>query len=198
MNTPDNVLTAILAPGNVDAAWRWLCHSRRKFPPDADIWNLRFHRDTALPRILDELAAGRYRFASLQVITRADGEAVALWSAADALVLKMLTQALQAVLPVHQACAHVKGHGGHNAAVRQAHRWIAGGSYRFVCKTDIRSYYASIDKMQLLHLVSRHVRCPVTLDLLAKFLDYSVESDQGAGLRIAGHLGGAAVQAERG
>ena len=46
---------------------------------------------------------------------------------------------------------------------------------RFVCKTDIRSYYASIDKMQLLHLVSRHVRCPVALDLLSQFLNYRIE-----------------------
>ena len=57
----------------------------------------------------------------MQTVTRADGETLALWSAADALVLKMMTGAL-AVLPVHRTCSHVKGHGGHKAAVRRGQR----------------------------------------------------------------------------
>ncbi len=58
---------------------------------------------------------------------------------------------------------------------RQAHRWIAGGAYTFVCKTDIRGYYANIDKHQLLALLARHVKCPITMNLLGQFLFYSVE-----------------------
>ncbi len=58
----------------------------------------------------------------MQTVTRADGETVALWSATDALVLKMMTSVLQAVLPVHRTCSHVKGHGGHKAAVRRGQR----------------------------------------------------------------------------
>ena len=164
-----------LTPGRVAAGWDWLCHSRRKFPAHADIWNLRVQREQQLPAILAALRAGSYRFSPLQVVTKADGEEVALWSAADALVLKWMTMALQDLLPVHRACTHVKGHGGHKAAVRQAHDWVAGGHYAFVCKTDIRGYYANIDKMQLLHLLSRYVLDDVKLDLLARFLDYSVE-----------------------
>jgi len=112
----------------------------------------------------------------MQTVTRADGETLALWPARDALVLKMITQTLQPVLPVHRACTHVRGHGGHKEAVQRVQRWVTGGAYAFVCRTDIRGYYANIDKMQLLHLLSRQVHCPVILDLLAQFLDYSVES----------------------
>lgn len=175
MTHSDRLLDDMLHPDNVDAAWQWLCRSRRNFPPDADIWHLRFHRATTLPGLVSQLRSGRYRFMPMQAITRADRETVALWSATDALVLKMMTAVLQAVLPVHRTCSHVKGHGGHKIAVQRADRWIAGGAYAFVCRTDIRGYYANIDKMQLLHLLSRRVRCPALMNLLAQFLDYSVE-----------------------
>lgn len=165
----------VFSPVDFHAAWVWLCRSRYRFPADADIWHLRHHQATLLPRLLRNLEQGRYRLSPMQVVSRSDGEDVVLWSAPDALVLKMLTHTLQARLPVHRACSHVKWHGGHQGAVRQAERWIAGGAYRFVCKTDIRGYYANIDKMQLLHLVSRHVGCPIVMDLLAQFLGYTVE-----------------------
>ena len=176
MKPSDRLMDRLLSTDNVAAAWRWLCRSRRNFPPHADIWHLRFHRATALPSLLGQLRSGQFRFSPMQTVTRADGETLALWSAADALVLKMMTGILQDVLPVHRACSHVKGHGGHKAAVRRVDQWVAGGAYAFVCRTDIRGYYANIDQSQLLDLLSRPVRCPVMLDLLARFLDYCVES----------------------
>jgi hypothetical protein len=27
----------------MDDAYAWLCHRRRRFPPNADVWHLRFH-----------------------------------------------------------------------------------------------------------------------------------------------------------
>lgn len=111
----------------------------------------------------------------MQRIVRADGEECVIWPAADAFVLKLLTLALQDILPVHRACTHIKKHGGHKAAVLQTHRWLAGGAYTFVCKTDIRGYYASIDKQHLLARLARHVACPVMMDLLVQFMHYTVE-----------------------
>ena len=47
-----------LTPGRVAAGWDWLCHSRRKFPAHADIWNLRVQREQQLPAILAALRQG--------------------------------------------------------------------------------------------------------------------------------------------
>jgi RNA-directed DNA polymerase len=160
---------------HIAAAWQWLVDSRKHFPANADIWHLRFHRASLLPRILDDLRAGRYQFSPLQVVQRAGGETIALWSAADAFVLKLLTLQLQKTLPLHRNCTHLRGHGGHKSAVRQAHNWISGGAYTFVCKTDIKGYYAHIDKHQLFELLAEHVKCPILLNLLGQFLAYSVE-----------------------
>jgi len=171
-----NSLTpSLLGDSQCATAWQWLCDSRKGFPPNADIWHLRFHRHSLLPRIHDDIKAGRYRFNPMQIVTCANGEEIALWSAADAYVLKLLTLTLQGILPVHRSCTHVKGHGGHKATVQQTHNWVAGGAYSFICKTDIRGYYANIDKTQLFTLLERHVHCPIILNLLYQFLHYSVE-----------------------
>lgn len=171
----DNLIEEILSQPRLETAWKWLCDSRKHFPSDADVWHLIFHREQLLPEIMTTLRGGRYRLSPMEVVTKGNGEEIALWSAADALVLKLLTLTLQEHLPLHRSCTHLRGHGGHKYAVHQTHNWIAGGAYPFVCKTDIRGYYASIDKLQLLELLARQINCPITMELLSQFLYYSVE-----------------------
>jgi hypothetical protein len=168
-------MNGFLQPELIDTAWTWLIERRKKFPANADIWQLRFQRQRLLPAILADLRSGSYRLSPMQIVTKADGSDIALWSAADAFVLKLMTLHLQEILPVHRSCTHVKGHGGHKGAVRQAQRWLRGGVYSFVCKTDIRGYYANIDKFQLLELLGQRVKCPILMNLLGQFLFYSVE-----------------------
>ena len=74
MKLSDNLLAKLISSENTDAAWQCLCNTRQKFPPNADIWHLRFHRDKALSHIIVELQSGHYRFSPMQVITKADGE----------------------------------------------------------------------------------------------------------------------------
>jgi len=71
-------------------AYRWLCQQRRAYPPDADVWDMRFHWPAERIRLEADLRAGRNRFGPLSIITKADGEVLHLWSARDALVLKAL------------------------------------------------------------------------------------------------------------
>ncbi|MBP4047281.1 hypothetical protein [Chromobacterium violaceum] len=99
----------------------------------------------------------------------------ALWGAADALVIKWLTEQLTPLLPVHPRCEHARGHGGGPSSCTRFHQLLRGGAYRYVCRTDIQGYYANIDKQRLLDGVARHVRCPRLLNLLRQFVHYSVE-----------------------
>ncbi|WP_208854226.1 reverse transcriptase/maturase family protein [Aeromonas fluvialis] len=167
---------ALTHPQQLETALAWLCSVRKHFPANADIWHLRFHRKRLLPELLAKLAAGTYQFSPMQVVQRADGNEIALWCAADALVLKLITLHLQTILPVHRSCTHVKGHGGHKCAVRQTHQWINDGAYAFVCKTDIKGYYANINKHQLLELLAKRIDCPLLMNLLGQFMFYSVET----------------------
>ncbi len=55
------------------------------------------------------------------------------------------------------------------------HHHIRDSDSRFVCRTDIKGYYAHIDKKHLLDAAARYVACPRLMSLLRQFVHYSVE-----------------------
>ena len=139
----------------LDDAFAWLCRRRRDYPADADVWTLRRRWPEERARLLADLVTGRYRFGLLSRVTLASGEQVDLWSARDAVVLKALTVVRARRLPVSKRCSHVNGHGGAKWAVREVHAHLADNG--FVFRTDVKSYYASIDHDILLDALEAHV-----------------------------------------
>jgi len=83
-------------------------------------------------------------------------------------VLKALTIVLADVLPVSARCTHVKGHGGAKAAVRQVMAALA--TNRFVMRSDVKSYYASIDHFLLLDRLAVHIKEKPVLNLIGQYL----------------------------
>lgn len=153
----------------------WLYRQRQHYPADADIWHLRFHREALFPQILKSLNTGTWQFSPLSLVRKANGDTVAIWSAADALVLKCLTLLLSPVLPVHPQCEHVKGHGGGRQSVKRVHQSICNRGWKYVCRTDIKGYYGNISKNLLYSQLLKHVTDPRLTLLLWQFLHYSVE-----------------------
>jgi RNA-directed DNA polymerase len=45
----------------LDQAYCWPCRQGRDYPPDADVWHLRFHWDVERVRLEAELRPGRFR-----------------------------------------------------------------------------------------------------------------------------------------
>jgi RNA-directed DNA polymerase len=157
----------------LDDAYAWLCHRRRHFPANADVWHLRFHWAREKVGLFKQLRKRRYQFSPLQVVQKADGEIIHLWSARDALVLKALSLLLAEVLPISPACTHVKGHGGLKSTVRRVHEQRP--NYRFVLRTDVRSYYASIDHFLLMEQLAKYIKDKFILNLLWQYLHRMVE-----------------------
>jgi len=137
----------------IDEAYRWLCKRRRHFPANADIWSFRFAWPAEKATLRSELLTARYRFAPLRRVVNQDGEVIHIWSARDALVLKALALVLADVLPVSKRCVPVKGHGGAKAAARAVRDNLS--SHTFVCRTDVSSYYDSVDHFELLDQLAR-------------------------------------------
>lgn len=160
---------------NIESAYQWLNQQRKSYPDNADIWHLRFHWQRERKFILSELNKGEYHFSPLQIIKKSTGETIALWSSRDALVLKMLTRILTPSLPVHPLCEHVKGNGGGRQSALRIHHHLRRRATPFVFRTDIKGYYAAIDKQRLYDQLTRHVSHPVLRNLLWQFLHYSVE-----------------------
>ena len=157
----------------LDDAYDWLCHRRRHFPPNADVWHLRFHWAREKVHLCELLQKRRYQFSPLQRVKKADGEVIHLWSARDALVLKALTRLLAEVLPISPACTHIKGHGGLKSTVRRVYDQLP--NYRFVLRTDVKEYYASIDHYLLMDKLAKHIKDTFILNLLWQYLHRMVE-----------------------
>ncbi len=171
---PHSMPLARLASDTVlDAAYVWLCHRRRDYPADADVWSFRRHWPGEKRCIQADLLAGDFRFGLLDRITLKDGSDIDLWSARDALVLKALTIVLSDILPVSRRCTHVRGHGGAKAAVRQVTTHLEANG--FVLRTDVKSYYASIDHVLLMDRLARFIPDRSVLNLLGQYMRRTAE-----------------------
>ncbi len=152
----------------LNRAYAWLCRQRWRWPDAADVWSFRRDWRAEKARLQEELRSGRFRFGLLERITRESGEEIDLWSARDALVLKALALVLGEHLPISRRCVHVKGHGGAKAAVRRVKQRLPPA--RFVLKTDVASYYASIDHGKLLDRLAAVIADRDVLNLVGQML----------------------------
>jgi hypothetical protein len=169
----DACLARLLSDDVVNSAYEWLCHALRDYPASADIWNFRRNWTNEKNLIRQEIAAGRFRFGLLDRIVKPDGSEIDLWAARDALVLKALSIVLGQVLPVSSRCNHVKNHGGAKAAVRQVQAHLAKN--RFVLRTDVKSYYASIDHVLLMDRLARIIGDRTILNLCGQYMKRTCE-----------------------
>lgn len=140
----------------LDEACRWLCQRRRHFPPHADVWHFRCRYRYTRHALLRRINSGQYRFSPQQKIVKANGEVIHLWGAQDALVMKLMAAVLGSILPLSRRCTHVKGHGGLKRSVADVQRHLH--DYAYVCKTDVRRFYESIDQRRLIEMIDDTVR----------------------------------------
>ena len=158
------MLSELASDAVIDVAYEWLCHQRRHWSADIDVWDLRFHWDTEKQAIQQTLLRGNYRFDPMSRVTKTKGEVVHVWSSRDALVLKALAIVLAQHLPVSERCTHVKGHGGAKAAVRAVRDNLA--DHAFVMRTDVKGYYHNIDHRRMLAQLAVHIKDRSILNLL--------------------------------
>lgn len=160
----------------IDTAYIKLINNSKNFPPNSDIWDLRFHWPRVKEKIKTSLITGQYYFRPLQSIKKSNGSTCALWYSQDALVINILTLYLTPLLPIHQKCEHIAGHQGGKQSIQKVDTLIKQTKKSFICRTDIKGYYASINKISLLQQLRSYISDPIILDLLSQFLHYTVES----------------------
>ncbi len=156
-------------------AFQWLCHSRKNHPPSSDIWDFRRYWGDTGDAVIKEFADGTYRFDVQKKTTLSCGETIALWSSRDALIIKVLTGIIQDQLKpfLSKACYHLKGNGGLKGAVRDVTKLLP--KYTFFCKTDVKSYYDSIDHFTLLMKLNDYIKDRKIIDYVWQFLNRCVE-----------------------
>jgi RNA-directed DNA polymerase len=156
-----------------ERAFVWLCKQRSNHPACSDVWDFRSRWIDEKKRIQNDLRRGCYRFDLLRRIDRG-GETLDMWSSRDSLVLKALTLLLSDHLPISPLCVHVKGHGGAKLTMKQIVK--ATKQLPFVLRTDVRSFYASIDHCLVLDQVARYVPDRGILNLVGQYLTRTAEA----------------------
>jgi len=171
--TPDSWLRQIASDAVLDLAYCWLCKRRAKTSHNNEVWFLRSRWAEVKPRLQRDLLLGRYRLSPTRRI-HIEGEVLEIWSAEDALVLKAVSIVLSRELhgELSPRCFHLAGRGGAKAAVREVAAALPDN--RFVFRTDVKSYYASIDHDCLLAQVRRLVPVADVVDLIEQYIHRTV------------------------
>ncbi|ETW92879.1 MAG: hypothetical protein ETSY2_52380, partial [Candidatus Entotheonella gemina] len=170
MSTPITA-EALADDARLDATFDWLCKRRQDWPAGADVWAFRRGWPQEKVRVQQALRAGIYEIGLLSGVTLwRDGEQeeVDLWSARDAVVMKALAGLLQEHLPLSPRCMHLKGHGGLKQAVNDVKAALP--QHPFVLKTDVQSYYASIDHGLLLDRLARYIGDERLINLMVQYM----------------------------
>ena len=161
---------AVVQTEILEASYAWLCIQRNKAHHNNSVWDFRFKKDQYLPALQQSLLDGTYRFSPLKSHT-INGNRLSSWNAADLLVLKAISLALQPLITQTHAphSAHLKNAGGVHGALQQvvAHQ----SHYQQILKTDVKDYYASINHDILLSLCRTYIDCEILLNLIRQYCE---------------------------
>ncbi len=142
-----------IASDNVlETAFQWMCEKRLHYHFNGDVWQVRRRWQEKKPILQQQLRDGSFQFRELRLI-RGEERLIEWWSSLDALVLKAMSNVLTEHLKPHLSarCFHVAGTGGMKAAVREVAANLEEN--KFVFRTDVKSYYASINHHILMEIV---------------------------------------------
>jgi RNA-directed DNA polymerase len=167
------MINELVNTDQLNESFSWLCKQRKHFPDNSDVWGVRFHWNKIKPQLIDELILNKFNFQPLQKVTKPSGEVIHLWTSIDSVVLKLLSL-LQRYLPSSKLCTHLKGHGGSKQTVTSIQDEIPNNT--FVFRTDVKSYYESINHEILLDKLSVYIKDKMVMNLLSQYLKRSVES----------------------
>ena len=163
----NNQRSALFTLDDMDRAYLWISKLRENHSPNSDIWHLRPNWDEIKPIMLCQLNEGAYQFNPLNRYVFKDA-IISLWTSQDMIALKLITQAIVSQMGLHipQSCYHIKGHGGLKKAVHHTHRALP--DYHYVMRSDIKSYYDSINFDVLMALIESYIKDPALLNLISK------------------------------
>ena len=159
-----------------DKAYEKVCSRLKDYSSNNDIWDLRYNWKSRKREILDKLNNASYRFDAAKEIV-IDRERYEIWTAMDAVVIEALTILLKEEYKIvsNSSSYHLKGKGGVKAAVGKVRRNYR--KYKYVMRTDVRKYYASINHDKLFEILRSKINEGSVLSLLYQFMERTVYKD---------------------
>ena len=171
-----DLIDIIADPEVIEEAYQYVYAARIDTGHTNSIWWLRANWPTAKIELINKLRNNEYHFAPL-TRHKVKGELIDCWEAEDAVVLKAMTMVLSKVLDIEipPSCKHLQGNGGLKKTVREVQEKLR--KYKFVFKSDVKSYYGSIDHEILLEQLAAKVTDKIVLRLLKDYCERLVWID---------------------
>jgi hypothetical protein len=174
----------------LDQAFQAVCCQRVDAHPNDDIWLLRRAWPAARAALQQALQDGTYTFSPPRLVTlslpsKPEPELVERWNAQDTIVLGAMAQVLgprcaPSVPSVPKSVTSIRHRGGPKGAVRKVcHHLRHSPGLTRVLRTDVKSYYQSIDHVRLQHVLSDVVREPGMRSLLWQAIDRCIPGYSG-------------------
>lgn len=169
-----NLMEKITSDDVLEQAFAWLCKRRENYSHNDEVWRVRERWADIKPRLQRQLLRGDYSFSPLRRVHRTD-DYLEIWSALDSLVLKAIAIVFtrRLVPQLSKRCTHIIGNGGSKAAVREVIAKLPDN--KFVFRTDVKSYYASISHDILFDQLKQHIDDLRLLDLLWQYMRRTVD-----------------------
>ena len=146
---------------NLDTAKNWLLKQNRG-QDHSDSWDYVRHWAVNKADLQQRLVDNRFYFQTVREIEITDEQGHTsrreIRCAEDRLVIRAIAQILKPVFgeALSKNCMHLSGNGGSKAAVAQAQNYIRQQPDHQTIKSDVKSYYASIDHV-ILHQQLHHL-----------------------------------------
>ncbi len=160
----------------LEEAYSWLCKRREHYPHNDDVWQVRYRWEEIKVRLQAQLLQGDYSFSPLRRV-HLQGQCLEIWAALDSLVLKSMAIVLAKHLApkLSKCCTHLAGNGGAKASVRGVLSHLPNN--KFVFRTDVKHYYASIRHDILFTQLQQWFTDERLLDLLWQYMRRTVYDD---------------------
>lgn len=168
----DPLLTRILSSQNLEAAYDWLHKKRRTHSFNSDFY-LTDDWPLEMQKLRNEVLKGQFQFAFIQEYrfdTREGETRTWAWGPKDALLLKAIASVLGPYLQktFGLKSKHLAGHG-----IKKAVKELTAvrTQYSYVLKTDVESYYQSMDHEKLKSICASMIEDSIILRLLYSYID---------------------------
>ena len=173
MNT---LMSQLASDKMLDRAFEAVCHKLKNSSCNNGIWDLRLKWGESKTELQRQLLQGTYSFTATNVRLGQFGW-YEQWEVTDQVVLKAMQNVMRGIFTPHvdTRCYNLKGRGGLKGAVGSVADAIK--KYKYIYKSDIASYYTSIDHEILLKKLSKYIPERDFLNLINRFLCHSKSKD---------------------
>ncbi len=168
------LLKQIISHKNLDSAFSWLKNARKNYPSSSDIWEFRRNWEFAKTNIANALLNNKYKFSCIDKIVCHNKKSINMFCSSDALVLRAIAQVLNKHLNHKLTCCHLANKGGIKGAVRKINQNIT--EYKYIFKTDIKSYYDTINHYNLQKQLFSLIPCTDTVRLIYQSLNININN----------------------